>query len=49
MSDKEMLLFDGLIAEYELRAKYNDDQRDYEIYSMLINARGILVDQMKGE
>lgn len=42
-----MQLFDGLISEYELRAKYNDDQRDYEIYSMLVNARGILVEQLK--
>lgn len=47
MSKKEMQLFDGLISEYELRAKYNDDQRDYEIYSMLVNARGILAEHLK--
>lgn len=49
MTEKEMQLFDGLIAEYELRAKYNDDTRDYEVYSMLVNARVILAEQVKGQ
>lgn len=44
ISEEELNLFDGLIAEYELRAKYNDDVRDYKVYSMLVNARGILAE-----
>lgn len=42
-----MQIFDGLIAEYELRAKYNDDVRDYEVYSMLIKAREDIVSRMQ--
>lgn len=49
MNDKDIEIFDGLIAEYELRAKYNDDPRDYETYSMLIKARGILTEERNNE
>ena len=42
MTENEMKLLSDLISEYELRAKYNDDGRDYQMYSMLVKAKELL-------
>lgn len=42
MSEKELKVLSDLISEYELRAKYNDDQRDYVTYHVLVKAYEIL-------
>lgn len=39
MTDDERKLLSDLISEYELRAKYNDDVRDYKMYSLLVKIR----------
>lgn len=39
LSQEEIKVFDDLIAEWELRAKYNIDVRDYKTYSLLIKIR----------
>ena len=48
MSEKELKVLAELIEEYELRAKYNDDQRDYATYSVLVKAYGILKEKKNG-
>lgn len=39
MTDIEKKALKGLISEYELKVKYNNNARDYEIYSMLLNVQ----------
>lgn len=39
MTECEKKVLKGLISEYELKVKYNNDTRDYEIYSMLLDVQ----------
>lgn len=42
MNDEEMRLLNSLIGEYEIRARYNSDPREYKTYSMLLKVKEIV-------
>lgn len=47
MTKDEIDLLIGLISEYELRAKYNNDIRDYKTYSMLLKVMDIVKNEVE--
>lgn len=49
MCESEYKILLSLIEEYELRAKYNDDARDYATYSMLLKVKTLVEKEMEGQ
>lgn len=49
MSKEELKILSELVSEYELRARYNNDIRDYQIYSVLIKLQNMVIAELKAE